>query len=122
MALLLNVAGNLIVIPRWSYDGAAAMTSVTELLLAAAMTTFAIRATGRISAPRILVGPVLACGAIGLVALVAGTGLFGLGLCIATYPLALLAVERRLFPEDLRLVRGLLASGGAADQGAPRTS
>jgi O-antigen/teichoic acid export membrane protein len=121
MALLLNVAGNLIVIPRWSYDGAAAMTSVTELLLAAAMTTFAIRATGRISALRILIGPVLACGAIGLVALIAGTGLFGLALCIATYPLALLAAERRLFPEDLRLVRGLVTRGGVADQGAPST-
>jgi O-antigen/teichoic acid export membrane protein len=121
-ALLLNVAGNLVVIPRWSYDGAAAMTSVTEVLLAAAMTTFAVRATGGISAPRVLIGPVLACGVIGLVALMAGTGLFGLGLSIAAYPLALLAVERRLFPEDLRLVKSLLARGGAADQGAPSTS
>lgn len=120
-ALLVNVIGNLIVIPRWSYDGAAAMTSLTQLGLAAAMTAFAIQASGRVSARRVLLGPAIGCVAVGLVAALAGTGVTGLVLATAAYPLALVASERVLFPEDLRLARGLLARGRIADQGDPRT-
>jgi O-antigen/teichoic acid export membrane protein len=100
----LNVALNLVLIPRYSIDGAAFVTSLSELTLAILMTGAALRVTGRLSARRILAGPLAGAAAMGAAALVAGTGLGGLALALLAYPAALLAVERRLHPGDLRLL------------------
>jgi O-antigen/teichoic acid export membrane protein len=106
--LLLNVGLNLVVIPVWSYDGAAAVTSISEVALSVAYVVCVLRITGPVSLPRIVTGPLVACAALGGVALVVGTGLAGLLVAAVVYPVVLLAVERLVFPADVRLLRGVL--------------
>jgi O-antigen/teichoic acid export membrane protein len=105
--VVLNVSLNLLLIPRYSIDGAAFVTSLSELTLAILMTGAALRVTGPLSARRILTGPLAGAAAMGAAALVAGTGVAGLALALLAYPATLLLVERRLHPGDLRLLADL---------------
>ena len=102
--LVLNVGLNLVLIPAYSYNGAAAVTSLSEAALAIACVTAVVRIAGPVSVRRIVSGPVVACAVIGAVALVAGTGLLGLAIAAIAYPCVLFLVERRFFPADVRLV------------------
>jgi O-antigen/teichoic acid export membrane protein len=113
--LVLNVGLNLLLIPRYSYDAAAAITSLSEVVLAIVCVTAVLRLTGPVSAARIVSGPLAGVAAMGLVALVAGTGLAGLLVAAVAYPLVLLAVERRLFPADVRLIRDTLRIASPAE-------
>jgi O-antigen/teichoic acid export membrane protein len=106
--LVLNVALNLLLIPAYSYNATAAVTSLSELLLAAACVTAVVRLSGPVSVSRIAAGPMTGCLAIGAVALVAGTGLAALALAGVAYALVLVAVEWRLFPADVRGLRNSL--------------
>jgi O-antigen/teichoic acid export membrane protein len=106
--VVLNVSLNLVLIPRFSIDGAAFVTSLSELTLAVLMTGAALRVTGRLSAPRILAGPLAGAGAMVAAALVAGTGLGGLALALLAYPVTLFLVEHRLHPGDLRLLADMV--------------
>ncbi len=99
-----NIALNLVLIPAFGFDGAAAATSITEAAGALLMTTFALRATGRISLRRIAVGPVVASAAMGAAAAALGVGVLGIAAAAVAYPVVLLLVERRLFPADLKLI------------------
>ena len=96
--LVLNVALNLLLIPAYSYNATAALTSLSELLLAAACVVTVVRISGPVSVRRIATGPAAGCLAIGAVALLAGTGLVALALALVAYALVLVFVERRLFP------------------------
>ena len=106
--LVLNVGLNLVLIPIYSFDGAAAVTSVSQVALAVASAVFALRATGGIRLLRIVAGPLVGCAALGVLALVAGTGLAGLLAAALVYPLVLLAAERLLYPSDVTLLLGVL--------------
>jgi O-antigen/teichoic acid export membrane protein len=99
-----NVLLNLLLIPRFSLVGAALVTTVSELTLVVLTVSVALRATGPLSVARMLAGPVAGCLAMGGVALAAGTGLLGLLLAVGVYPLVLLAVERSLWPADVRML------------------
>jgi O-antigen/teichoic acid export membrane protein len=103
-ALVLNVVGNLIVIPIYSYKGAAAVTSLSELTMAVLSVACVLRMTGSVSLRRIASAPVVGCAAMVTVAAIAGTGVLGLVLAVLAYPLVVLSVERQLFPADVRLV------------------
>jgi O-antigen/teichoic acid export membrane protein len=125
--VVLNVSLNLLLIPRFSIDAAAFVTSLSELTLAILMTVAAVRVSGPLSARRILVGPLAGAAAMGAAALVAGTGLGGLGLALLAYPLTLFLVERRLHPGDLRLIldvvrrpQALTPETGHAEAGGTR--
>jgi O-antigen/teichoic acid export membrane protein len=102
--LVVNVALNLVFIPPYSYDGAAAVTSFSEALLAAVFVFYARRVAGTISLRRIVTGPLAGCAAIVAVAAVAGTSLAAALLGALVYPVVLLAAERRLFPGDVRML------------------
>jgi O-antigen/teichoic acid export membrane protein len=99
-----NIALNFVLIPAYSYDGAAISTTVCEATHAALMIGFAVHATGRIRVMRILAGPLAGAAAMAGVALALGDGLAGIVLASAAYVAVLLAVERRAFPADLSLV------------------
>jgi O-antigen/teichoic acid export membrane protein len=99
-----NVALNVALIPRYSLNGAAFATTITELTRATLMTSFAVKETGRISMFRVATGPVTGCAAMGLVALAFGSGLVEIPLAAAAYVMTLFAVERVLFPGDMRLL------------------
>jgi O-antigen/teichoic acid export membrane protein len=111
--VVLNVSLNLLLIPRFSIDGAALVTSLSELTLAVLMTAAALRVTGPLSARRVLVGPLAGAGAMGAAALVAGTGLGGLAVALLAYTLTVFLVERRLHPGDLRLLVDVVRRPGA---------
>jgi O-antigen/teichoic acid export membrane protein len=106
--LILNVVLNLLVIPAYSFKGAAAVTSVSEIALATGSMWFALQITGRVAVRRIATGPVAGCVAICAVALVAGTGLLGLVLGALVYLPVLFAVEHRFFPHDVRRLRDVV--------------
>lgn len=102
--LVENVTLNLVLIPAYSYDGAAAATTISEATHAVLMVGFALRATGRVSAQRILLGPAMGAAAMVVVALGLGDGLAGILLAPLAYAAVLVAVERRTHPADLSLV------------------
>jgi O-antigen/teichoic acid export membrane protein len=102
--LVANVVFNLIAIPKWSYDGAAAVTSISEAMLAIGLVALARRLTGPVPVARIFAGPVVATAALALVAYAVGTSLAVLPLAVAAYAVVLLAFEYRVLPGDRRLL------------------
>jgi O-antigen/teichoic acid export membrane protein len=107
IVLTANVVLNLIAIPRWSYEGAAAVTSISEAMLAIGLVTLARRLTGPVPVARIFAGPLIATGAIAAVAYLAGTSLAVLPIAVVLYVVVLLAIEYRVLPADRRLLAEL---------------
>jgi O-antigen/teichoic acid export membrane protein len=108
LAVGLNVALNLVAIPRWSYNGAAATTVVTEGLVTAAIAVWAIRHAGL----RIDWGPAARIGVAALAMGAAATAVADLPLAVpvlagaAVYALLVVAL-RVVGQRDLRvLLRG----------------
>jgi O-antigen/teichoic acid export membrane protein len=105
---LLNVALNLALIPRYSFDGAAVTTSITEAANAILLVGFCLRETGRISVFRVGLGPVVGCIGIAGVVAVLGAGLASLAIAAALYLLLVAATEHLRHPEDLHVALALL--------------
>jgi O-antigen/teichoic acid export membrane protein len=99
--LLANIGTNLVVIPRWSLTGAAAVTTITELAQTVVMLGIALRITGRIDVVRALAGPAAGAAAMAAVALALPGALPWAPAALAAYAVAVLAVERTLYPADL---------------------
>jgi O-antigen/teichoic acid export membrane protein len=99
-----NILLNLVLIPRYSFMGAAFVTTVSEATLALLTVVVALRATGRVSFARIFSGPAVACFGMGAAAAVLGTGILGMVIAVLVYVLALVGVEHRLWPADLRML------------------
>lgn len=117
--LSVNVIANLVVIPKWSYTGAAAVTFVTEVVEAALLVGLYARRTGRLRSMRVVSVPILASGAMaaGLAAgHLRGGGALAAGTVI--YFLALLGAGRLLAPDvlspALRSARARLGRPGPA--------
>lgn len=122
--LVENVLANLFLIPRFSFNGAAAGTSISELLIAGTLLVLSRPLHGSLDLRRIVLGPLLAAAA--------AAGVMGylhahLGAAIAlgagTYCLLLVAVERAVFPEDFAVLRTFvqrLASVRAGGSAAAR--
>ena len=120
--LVFNVVANLLIIPEHSYDGAAAVTSASEALLAIVFVIYARRLAGPVSLRRVLTGPVVGCAAIAAVALLLGTSIPTMVLAGLAYALALWLVERRLYPTDVRLLLDALRRRPLAPASADVTS
>lgn len=100
-----NVALNLVLIPLFSLNGAAAATSLSELGLTAAFLIFARRLTGPLDWLRVASGPALGGLAAGVVMLVLRDHvLVAVAAGALAYVLVLALWERRRFPEDARAV------------------
>ncbi|HEU6446286.1 MAG TPA: flippase [Gaiellaceae bacterium] len=96
-----NVVVNVILIAAFSLEGAAVATSLTWLLLAAALVALAARTSGSVAMARIVVGPLVASAAAALVmAAFRAEVVSALGAGAAAYLLVLVAYERRVHPED----------------------
>jgi O-antigen/teichoic acid export membrane protein len=106
--MLLNIVLNLIVIPRFSLTGAAAVTTITEAVQALALGLLARRVVGKVSARRILAGPVLGAAAMAAVALALGTSLAAFAAAGAAYVVVVVLAERALFPADLERFTGVI--------------
>jgi O-antigen/teichoic acid export membrane protein len=104
--MVFNVLLNLVVIPRWSLNGAAAVTTITEAVQAIVLLYVAWRMVGAVSLRRILTGPLLAGAAMAAVGILVGGDVAWLLPVTGVYLLVILAVERALFPSDLARVEG----------------
>jgi O-antigen/teichoic acid export membrane protein len=101
-----NVAGNFVLIPWLSLDGAALGTSLSTVLVAVALVA---SAQHRVDWGRALGGPVLASAAAGVAMLLLRDNLAEALVAGAVLYLGVLVLfERRLFPEDARAVLDLL--------------
>jgi O-antigen/teichoic acid export membrane protein len=110
LVALENIALNLVIIPRYSLQGAAAGTSISELLVAGSLITLAGDLHGRLDVRRMLAGTVLGSAAAGAVLLVlVHHPLMGVPLAVVAYVAILLGHERLAFPEDFSVAHIFLA-------------
>ena len=104
LVVVLNIAGNVIAIPRYGADGAAAVALVSGAILGVASLWLAGRRIGGVRYWRAFAGPLIASVAMTLVALaVPGPLIPAVALALAVYVVALLAVERLAFRDDLEM-------------------
>jgi O-antigen/teichoic acid export membrane protein len=111
-----NVLLNLALIPRFSLYGAAAGTSISELLIVAALVWAAAGPAGPVRWGRATAGPLVA-GAAAAVTMFAlrGVGVVPAALAGSTiYALALLGFERLSYPGDLRSLREIVRGRSGA--------
>jgi O-antigen/teichoic acid export membrane protein len=105
-----NVLLNLVLIPRYSLYGAAVGTSISEVLVMAALVWSVAGPSGPVRWGRAVAGPVVA----GAAAAVTMYGLRGVGVVPAAltggivYAFALLGFERLVYPGDLRSLREIV--------------
>ncbi len=110
IGLLFNLAANLVLIPTFSYQAAAVVTILSEVVEGAAFYFYVRRHIARIRWASIMGGPVLAAAAMSAIIYLSGTwsllapGLL-LGICVY---LAGLYVTRALSPLDLEMLAPLL--------------
>ena len=119
VVVVLNLGANLIVIPKYGADGAAAVSLASGLLLGASSLLLAGRKVGRVRFWRSFAGPVLASGAMTLSALALPSPLVpAAALALIVYAVVLLALERLLFDDDLRVFLGVLPKRFSAWSGS----
>jgi O-antigen/teichoic acid export membrane protein len=109
VVVVLNLGGNLVAIPEYGADGAAAVALASGAVLGAASLWLAARRVGRVRFWRSFLGPLAAATAMTLTALAVPSPLVpAAALALVVYGLVLAAVERAAFPDDLRIFAGLL--------------
>lgn len=109
VAAIENILGNLVLIPAFSLNGAAAGTSISQVLVAAPLLIACSRAVGGIRWTRMLAGPAIASAvAAGAMVALVGLPVVALFAGAVVYLLVLAALERVFFPDDLRGMMQLL--------------
>jgi O-antigen/teichoic acid export membrane protein len=101
-----NIVLNLVFIPAYSLEGAAAVTTATEVTQAVVYTALALRLTGPVSVRRILAGPVSGCAAMAAVGLALPGELPFVAAALVAYAAAVVLCERLLYPTDLARLTG----------------
>jgi O-antigen/teichoic acid export membrane protein len=108
--VVVNVTANLLLIPAYDEEGAAAAMLVTELIAVPVALAIAARAVGGLRWGLLLGGPLGAGLAMAAVLLpLAGNPLAGLLAGIAVYAGAILALEHAIDPVDVRFIRRMLS-------------
>jgi O-antigen/teichoic acid export membrane protein len=100
-----NVLANLVLIPLFSLQGAAAGASLSQALVAGPLLVLATHTAGRIDMQRIVAGPLLAAVA-SAAAMLLLRDEFGLAVAggALAFIVVLVAFERRFYPEDAQAV------------------
>ncbi len=111
LGLLLNVALNFALIPKFSYGGAAAAMTISVIFTDLLLVTGTVRCTGQIRGRRVLLAPTLSTAAMAVMVLATGTGLIAIPVVLLLYLGAVWALERTLFPEDLAFMRRTFRRG-----------
>jgi len=109
LVALENVLANLVLIPTFSLQGAAAGTSLSQALITLPFFVLARRTAGPIEVRRIIAAPVLAA-IVSAVAMVALRGSFGLAVAVGAvlFVGALVFFERRFYPGDAAAMIAIL--------------
>ena len=109
VVVVLNLAGNLILIPEYGADACAAVSLGSAFVLGVASLLLAGRRVGHVRFWRSFAGPLAAAAAMTLSARALSSPLIpAAALAIAVYCVVLYAVERLLFADDLEVFVGLL--------------
>jgi O-antigen/teichoic acid export membrane protein len=109
LVVLLNLGGNLVFIPKYGADGAAAVSLASAAVLGVVSVWMAARHVGRVRFWRSFAAPVLASGAMTVSALlVPGPLVPAVALALVVYAAVLYAAERLLFRDDLEVFLGLI--------------
>jgi O-antigen/teichoic acid export membrane protein len=123
-ALTLNVVLNSILIPRYSFEGAAVATLISEVVEAAALGTLLYRSNRSLRAGPVLAVPLVAGAAMVGVLLALGLrGIAAVAVGAPVYVFALIVTGRVMAPHEARMVRSLLrrpAGPGTPEQLAER--
>jgi len=115
-----NIALNLVLIPQFSLLGAAAGTSISELLVAGSLIYLAGAMRGRLQVGRLLAGPALASAAAGVLMFLLRHSLgAAVPLGIVCYFTVLLCFERMAFPDDFSVARAVTDHIRSRLAGAP---
>jgi len=110
LSMVLNVIGNLILIPKYSYTGASIATAVTGALAFALYLYFVSRLVCRVELHRLIVKPAIACGVMaGSLILLQHLNLFLVVPIAAIIYLAVLFLLRTFTREDFDLLRQIAA-------------
>lgn len=110
IVVVLNIALNLALIPPLGATGAALAAAISSIALAVLGSRRIAALTGRLSVLRAFAGPVLGGAALaGAMLALSLPWALEAALGAAAYLVVLLLLERRLFPDDFALARGLLA-------------
>lgn len=109
-----NIAFNLVLIPAFSLQGAALTTSISELLAVVLLVWFGRSYVERAEWSRALIGPVTASAlATAVMATLAGELALAAAAGAGVYVVALVLIERAVFPQDARaLWTSLRPAGG----------
>ncbi len=111
-AMVLNVVGNLILIPRYSYSGASIATIVTNGLACAMYLYFVSRFVCRLKFHTLIVKPVIACGVMAAsLILLQHLSLFIVVPIAAVIYLAVLFLLKTFSREDFNLLRQMTRTG-----------
>jgi O-antigen/teichoic acid export membrane protein len=104
-----NILANLVLIPLFSLQGAAAGASLSQALLVVPLILLARRTAGRIDIRRVILGPVLATAA-SAIAMFLLRDSFALAVAVGAvaFVVVLVAFERQFYPEDARALTGFL--------------
>ena len=109
VVVVLNLAGNLILIPEYGADACAAVSLGSAFVLGIASLLLAGRRVGHVRFWRSFAGPLAAAAAMTLSALALSSPLIpAAAVALAVYCVVLYAVERLLFADDLEVFVGLL--------------
>jgi O-antigen/teichoic acid export membrane protein len=108
-ALALNVAANVVAIPRYGFEGAAWTTLATEALTAAALIGLFARVHERPRVMKVVTVPLLAAGALSVLLAAAGLrDLAAVVVALVAYPPLLAVSAMGLASAEVRLLRELL--------------
>jgi O-antigen/teichoic acid export membrane protein len=108
-AVVLNVVLNVVLIPRFAEDGAAAAMLITESVFVVLVVGLATMETGRLGLRTTLVGPIVAGAAmVGVMFALQHAFAAALVAGIACYLAVLVAVERLVAPQDVDFVTSLV--------------
>jgi O-antigen/teichoic acid export membrane protein len=102
--LVLNLALVFLLVPSYSFRGAAAALLAADVIYAVAMLALVVRETGPLSPVRVLAGPLVGCCAMAVAAAAAGAGAAGLSIAAVAYALVWSTFERRMYPGDIPLL------------------
>lgn len=125
-----NVAVNIVMIPLFSLNGAAAGTTISEILVAGTLLYRSGSLRGRLEIRRILTGVTLGSGAVAAITVVLYQHMaMAIPLAIVAYLLVVFSFERFAFPEDFAVIwafltrlRSRITSTGRDTSTSPRPS
>jgi O-antigen/teichoic acid export membrane protein len=109
LAMVINVIGNLILIPKYSYAGASIATAVTNAVGCVLSVYFVSRLGCRVEFRRLIVKPAIACGVMaGCLILLRHLNLFLVVPVAAIIYLGILYITNYISKEDIALVKQAL--------------